>query len=235
MDERALRVGVTLVIFMSAVGPAAASAQPVYVGASLVADVSRFTTIEIEPSAFSSELTEGGETLGFSLVAGTALGERWGVELEFVRPGVIEHVIEREFPLFPPAIPLPQPIPLPRPIPIVAYEVRSEERHTTLTPAVWFRQPIGGRAELCYLGGVAFVRTTREQEVAIDPRVLAIGLSIPVEQEIVEHTVGPMVGIEGRIRMTRQLALTPGIRLVAVTGDRNGWLTRPGVGVHWRF
>lgn len=35
--------------------------------------------------------------------------------------------------------------------------------------------------------------------------------------------------------MTRQLALVPGLRVVAVTGGRNGWLMRPGVGVHWTF
>jgi hypothetical protein len=221
--------GRALLALLSVLSPAAVMAQPVYVGASLLADISRFTTIDVDPSTFSNELTGGGETLGFSLVVGTALGDRWGVELEFVRPAALEQSIERQVELLPPGIPVP-----PRPIPIFEFEVRSSERHTTLTPAVWFRQPIGGRAELCYLGGVTFVRTAREQEVAFDPRLR--GLSIPVTQEIVEHTVGPMVGLEGRIRMTSHLALTPGIRLVAVTGGgRNGWLIRPGVGVHFRF
>lgn len=227
MTSRSTWIGVTLVVFSTAFDPVPACAQSFYVGASLLADISRFTTIETEPSAFSSELTAGGEAVGFSLVAGSALGDRWGVELEFVRPGVVEQGIERQFEFVPP------PIPIPRPIPIFEYEIRSEERHTTLTPALWFRQPVGGRAELRYLGGVAFVRRTRQQRVTLDPRVLA--LSIPAEQEIVEYTVGPMVGLEGRIRMTRQLALVPGLRVVAVTGGRNGWLIRPGVGVHWTF
>lgn len=227
MKDKAICIRWPLVVLLSLLGRPVANAQPVYVGVSLLADVSRFTTIEAEPSAFPSGLTGGGEAIGFSLVAGTALGERWGVELEFVRPGVVEQSIARQSERFPPTIPLP------RPVPIIEYEIRSEERHTTLTPAAWFRQPIGDRAELRYLGGVAFVRRTREQQVALDPRVLA--LSIPVAQEIVEHTVGPMVGLEGSIRMTGHFALTPGIRLVAVTGGRNGWLIRPGVGVQWRF
>jgi hypothetical protein len=230
MKDRATWIRRSLVVLLGVLSPAAALAQPAYVGASLLADVSRFTTIEIDPSTFSSELAEGGETLGFSLVVGTALGDRWGVELEFVRPGVLEHSVDRRIELAPPGIPMPRPIP----IPIFEFEIRGSERHTTLTPAVWFRQPIGGRADLCYLGGVTFVRTAREQQVAFDPRLLL--LSIPVTQEIVEHTVGPMVGLEGRIRMTSHLALTPGIRLLAITaGGRNGWLIRPGVGVHWRF
>ncbi len=229
MKDRASWTGRALLLLLSVLSPAAVMAQPVYVGASLLADISRFTTIEVDPSTFSNELTGGGETIGFSLVVGTALGDRWGVELEFVRPGVLEHSVERQIELVPPGIPVP-----PRPIPPFEFEIRSSERHTTVTPAVWFRQPIGDRADLCYLGGVTFVRTAREQEVVFDPRLPV--LSIPVTQEIVEHTVGPMVGLEGRIRMTSHLALTPGIRLLAVTaGGRNGWLIRPGVGVHWRF
>jgi len=113
MKDRAAWAGQALVVRLNALSPAAAIAQPVNVGASLLAGISRFTTIEIDPSAFASELTGGGETLGFSLVVGTALGDRWGVELEFGRPAVLEHSVERQVELLPPGLPVP-----PRPIPI---------------------------------------------------------------------------------------------------------------------
>lgn len=219
----------TLLILLSAGTPIAALAQPAYVGASLVGHVARFATIETAPLLISGDLSANGETLGFGLVVGTALGDRWGVELEFVRPGVLESTARTEL-LLPPAIPLPVPFP------IVQYELRAEERHATLTTAAWFRQRISDRAELTYLGGVAFVRTSRDQTIGIDPRIVLFPIPVDQSTTTTEHTVGPMVGVEGRIRLTPQLALTPGIRLLAVTaGGRDGWLIRPGVGVHWRF
>lgn len=218
----------TLLVLVGVCSPAAALAQPAYVGASLVGDVSRFTTVEIDPATFSEGLTGGGETLGFGLVVGTALGDRWGVELEFVRPGVVDRSATQRIG------PLPANVPVIFPIPIIEYEVRFEERHTTLTTAAWFRQPIGDRADLCYLGGIAFVRTSQEQGIFFEPRVAV--LPIPSTQTITEHTVGPMVGVEGRIRLTDQLVLAPGVRLLAITvAGRDGWLIRPGVGLQWRF
>jgi hypothetical protein len=210
------------------VSPAPALAQPAYVGVSLVGEISRFTTVQIAPPSFVTTMTDGGETLGFGLTAGTALGERWGVELEFVRPGVLEQSSTQRFPVVPVGIPVP-----PFPIPIVEYDFRAEQRHTTVTAAAWFRQPIGGRAELCYLGGIAFARMTQRNNVSVDPR---LALIIPVTEKVIEHTVGPMVGLEARVRLTRQLALTPAIRLMAVAvSGREGWLIRPGVGLQWRF
>jgi hypothetical protein len=227
MADRSIWIRALLLMFVGIGGPGLAVAQPAYVGASLVGHVARFASVESEALLRSGDFSADGESLGFGLVVGTALAERWGVEFEFVRPGVLERS-ERSEVLLPPA--LPQPLPFP----IIEYEFHAEERHTTMTAAAWFRQRIGDRAELAYLGGVAFVRTTREQSIGIDPRILA--LSIPIEQETTEHTVGPMVGLEGRIRLTPQIALTPGIRLMAVTaGGRDGWLIRPGVGIHWIF
>ena len=106
MKDRASWIGRVLLLLLSVLIPNAVMAQPVYVGASLLADISRFTTIEVDPSTFSNEVTGGGETFGFSLVVGTALGERWGVELEFVRPGLLEHSVERQIELLPPGVPV---------------------------------------------------------------------------------------------------------------------------------
>ncbi|MGH9313479.1 MAG: hypothetical protein ACRD09_13240 [Vicinamibacterales bacterium] len=217
-----------VIIVLCTFSPAAALAQPAYVGASLVGDIGRFTSVEIDPATLSGELTGGGETLGFGLVVGTALGDRWGVELEFVRPGVVDRSARQRIG------PLPANAPVIFPIPIIEYEVRFVERHTTLTTAAWFRQSIGDRADLCYLGGIAFVRTSQERGIFFEPR-LAV-LPIPSTQTITEHTVGPMVGVEGRIRLTDQLVLVPGVRLLAIAAaGREGWLIRPGVGLQWRF
>ena len=62
-----------------------AFAQGGYIGAFLVADVVRFDQYD---SAVPDD-SGNGEALGFALRLGTGLGSRWGVEVEFVRPGEI--------------------------------------------------------------------------------------------------------------------------------------------------
>jgi hypothetical protein len=50
--------------------------------------------------------------------------------------------------------------------------------------------------------------------------------------EAITYDIGPMVGVEGRIRMGRQVDLVPGIRL---HGHQGGWLIRPAIGLAWTF
>ena len=61
-----------------------AFAQGAYVGAFLVGEIVRLDQYDSR-----AEDSGNGESLGFALRLGSPIGAKWGVELEFVRPGEI--------------------------------------------------------------------------------------------------------------------------------------------------
>lgn len=223
-------------------------AQGSYVGAFLVGDVVRLDRYD------SRDVDSGsGETLGFALRLGTPVASRWGVEVEFVRPGEITSeqspdvfpLAESSLPLRASSLPgLPvnaigyDPLLLPR----YSYTFRSTERRTTIATSLWVRQEITPRFSLAYVGGVAFGRTDRELEVTYQPvfPVLPVVPGFPISlpaiaptvSESVDYSVGPMVGVEGRIRMAGTVDLVPSLRLHGIDG---GWMIRPAVGLSWNF
>lgn len=223
-------------VFASAIA-APAFAQGGYIGAFLVSDVVRV-------NQYDSTLRDSGngEALGFALRLGSSLGAKWGVELEFVRPGEITS--EQSPQILPlltttPNVSVPslpgQPnvgVYDPLTFPSFSYQFRATQRRTTLSAAVWARQEISRRFSLAYLGGVAFGRTNSEVEISylpIRPTILPIP---PALTESIIYDVGPMVGVEGRIRMAGQIDLVPGLRLHAIDG---GWVIRPALGLAWVF
>jgi hypothetical protein len=184
-----------------------------------------------------------GEAFGFALRLGTPVGARWGVELEFVRPG---EMTSDQTPEFLPYVTAPNvrtSLPTlpngaevlvydPLTLPAYSYRFRSTQRRTTVSAALWARQEISPRFSLAYLGGVAFGRTNSEVEISYlfaRPTILPIP---PVFSESIAYDVRPMVGVEGRIRMGGKVDLVPGLRLHGVGG---GWLIRPAVGLSWAF
>ena len=235
MTARQIRAA-TLFLCASAMA-APVYAQAGYIGAFLVGDVARFDQYD----RTARDDSGNGEALGFALRLGTELGSRWGVEVEFVRPGEISSDVTPDIlPLLtqPPAFTLTPsvpglPTPVPEPLfPSYSYRFRTRQRNTTLSTGLWVRQEISPRFSLAYVGGVAFGRTSREVEITFEPSRPVI---IPIPSSLSETTtydVGPMVGVEGRIRMGGQLNLVPGIRLQAIEG---GWLIRPALGLAWAF
>jgi hypothetical protein len=213
-------------------------AQGGYIGAFLVADVARFDQYD----RTGRDDSGSGEALGCALRLGTALSSRWGVELEFVRPGEITSEVVPEFlPLLTPQPPitlspsvpgLPTVPPESVIFPSYSYRFRTRQRNATLSTALWVRQEISPRFSLAYVGGVAFGRTSREVEVTFEP-IRAIIFPIPPSvSETTTYDVGPMVGVEGRIRMGGHVDLVPGLRLHGIEG---GWLIRPALGLAWAF
>jgi hypothetical protein len=206
-----------------------------YIGAFLVADVVRM-------DQYDSRVGDSGngEALGFALRLGTEVGRRWGVELEFVRPGEItSDQLPQVYPLLatvnvvggvpPPNVSVPDSSLI---FPTYSYAFRSTQRRTTLSTALWVRQEISRRFSLAYTGGIAFGRTETELEVSylpIRPTILPIP---PILNESIHYGIGPMVGVEGRIRMADQLDFVPGLRLHGTDG---GWLIRPALGLSWTF
>jgi hypothetical protein len=226
-------------VFLFAATSAAPTYAQGYIGAFLVADVVRLDQYDSRIGDFGS-----GEALGFALRLGAEVGRRWGIELEFVRPGDITS--DQTPPLLPAlaSVDLPGGVPPPASLanvspsdlsvifPSYVYQYRTTQRRTTLSTALWIRQEIARRFSLAYLGGVAFGRTENEVEVSyvpMRPTILPIPRSV---NESIQYNVGPMVGVEGRIRMASQVDLVPGIRM---HGIDSGWLIRPSLGLVWMF
>jgi len=219
-----------------------AFAQGAYVGAFLVGEIVRLDQYDSR-----TQDTGNGESFGFGLRLGSPIGARWGVELEFVRPGEITtDQTPGILPLLataPPNVGTPLPnVPGvsfefydPLTFPAYSYRFRSTQRRTTLSTSLWVRQEISPRFSLAYLGGVAFGRTSNEFEVTYllnRPTILPIPPISPVISESIIYDVRPMVGVEGRIRMAGKVDLVPGLRL---HGAQGGWLIRPAVGLSWNF
>jgi hypothetical protein len=219
-----------------------ASAQGAYLGAFLVGDIVRLDQYDSR-----SGDSGNGEAFGFGLRLGTPIGTKWGVEVEFVRPGEITTDqtpgilplpatmanVGRALPNVPglPTVDFYDPLT----IPSFSYRFRSTQRRTTVSPSLWVRQEISPRFSLVYLGGVAFGRTSNEIEVTYTlsrPSILPIPPIAPTISESIIYDVQPMVGVEGRIRMGGKVDLVPGLRLQGASG---GWLIRPAVGLAWAF
>lgn len=225
-----------------ALAPGSAFAQSTYVGAALVGDVLRTTHYE---SSVGPENSTDGEAIGFALRAGTPLGGRWGVELEFARPGEIESEFSGSIPLasgidplalvqtnrlVSPGMTLPQIFP-----PILPYRLRSTQRHSTLSTSVWFNQSVSSRVSLVYLAGMGFYRATYETDSRFEilPAIITVPAGFPaVATKTVNYGVRPLAGLEARIKLTDRVDLVPGIRL---HGLENAWLLRPAVGLAWNF
>ena len=233
------------VALLLALAPASLFAQSTYVGASLVGDVLRSTHTE---STVGPDNSTDGEAIGFALRVGTPLGSRWGIELEFTRPGGIESEFSGSIPLasgidalaltqisrvVPPGITLPQIFP-----PIIPYTVRSTQRHSTLSTSDWFNQSLSPRISLVYLAGIGFYRATYESDSSFQifpalPTISTVPTGFPsLTTKTVNYGVRPLVGFEARIKLTEHADLVPGIRL---HGLENAWLLRPAVGLAWNF
>ena len=234
---------VVCVYVLSAAAPAAA--QSTYVAASLLGEFSRFGGLDIDDGDVriaSGAVSRDGETIGFDVRIGRALGEHWGVELEVARGGVNEVRRTERFSTASgqPTVTIPGLPELTRllpinpilPIPEFGFDLEIEQQHTTFAPTAWVRQEIGDRVALAFSGGVSFNRVETEQTVRINDNRLAMFAPFPSEIESVEYGIGAVVGAEALFNVGDHAAVTGGLRLHSVSG---GWLIRPAVGLRWSF
>jgi hypothetical protein len=214
-----------------------AFAQSAYVGAELIGDVLRSTHSE---STLGLDVPSGGEAIGFALRVGTPLGSRWGIELQFARPGEIDTEFSGAIPLAssveilttlaraPGAITATQLFPLPLP-----YRLRNSQRHSTLATTVWFNQSLSPKISLVFLAGMGFYRATSESEARFEILPAStIPVVFPPITKSVTYGVRPLAGFEARIKLTDHVDLVPGVRL---HGLESAWLLRPAVGLAWNF
>lgn len=243
-----MRSRVISALVLAAASASPAFAQGTYVSASLTADVVRFSHSESEGAP---EFPRDGEAIGFSLRVGTPVGSSWGVEAEFARPAEIESD----------GVPGPYPMPAwlsyttdgvttvtPEPVtrsgmyeifPAFSYRVRTSERTTTWSAALWARQTLTARMALVYSGGLGFHRSDRETAFTFTPVSplpgrpgIPIVMPTPSITRVITYSARPFAGIDARIAMTDHVELVPGLRVHGLDG---GVLLRPSVGLAWMF
>ncbi|HEY1305995.1 MAG TPA: hypothetical protein VGF24_20715 [Vicinamibacterales bacterium] len=232
-----MRISATVLALLFVIAPSV-YAQGAYVAAFLTGDVVRLDSVEGTGRGES----RNGEAIGFALRLGTELSPKWGVELEFARPAEIETVDSPgivPLPVGPPVVVSPGgggiTIPDSSVLPIFSYSLRTRQRNTTLTPALWVRQELSTRVSLVYAAGAAFRRQTSELTIEVQPSPPILGIPIvfpPTVTKTTVYDVGAFAGIESRIGLTQNVQLVPGIRLLGIS---NGWLLRPSVGMGWKF
>ena len=216
-------------------------AQSAYVAGTVAAEVVRTSSTKSGGTTYDSG---SGEALAGAIRVGTLLTPRFGVELEYFRPGEIEG--DSTGPIYLTGAPgvlysnvsaaaasLPG-ADLVYPIVSQTSGVRSSTTSTLLTA----RQPLGARAELVYLGGVGFSRVVRETEYGF-PRGL-LPLAAPIQRSSTTRTTqycaGPVVGVEIRAGMTEHAQVVAGLRLHTLGQALvDGWMIRPSVGLAWKF
>jgi hypothetical protein len=209
-----------------------AFAQSVYVGAAAGLDQALFTHVEV---GGERQGERGGATPVFAIRGGLGLGERWGTEVEVAYAFAREHEVEARGEIFNTSV-------LIGSFPIrvsPAIRIESEEQLTTVNAAGWYSYPINARVDLVFAAGLAFTRMSLEQRQEFDfnlptgfPATSILVPFGPLTTTVVSYDVGPLVGLEGRIRFGDRVRLVPALRL---TGVAEGWSVRPTVGVDWTF
>ena len=225
-------------VLIAVFGASRASAQGVYVGGAIAAEVVRTTSTRSGGTTYDDG---SGEAFGGAIRVGTFITERLGVEVEYFRPAELESDGDG---IFYPAAELgtlsysfngvtPAGI-----FPALPYFSQTMRVRTSTTSALLTaRQPIGSRAELVYLGGVGFSRVVRESEYGfsgafpVDARIRN-----PYSERTTQYAAGPVVGVEMRAGMTEHAQLVAGLR-VHTLGQAvvDGWMIRPSIGLAWKF
>lgn len=213
-------------------------AQSIYVGGTIGADVSRVSHTD---SIYTAATPNGNETFSGSLRVGSAVGQNWGVELEFVQSAQSHNTVA------PSVLPLATSTAiglatgsfsfssaLPNAIPIRFPDTDIRQRHSDLDALIWGRQRAGGNVDLVYLGGVAFSRERVEVRQNF-PTAIALLAPVPngsFRSTTINYGTRAVAGIEARVAFTSHVRLMPGVRL---QGIADGWLLRPYVGLGWFF
>ena len=214
-------------------------AQSTYVGGAIAAEVVRTSSTKSGGTTYDSG---SGEAFAGAIRVGTFIAPRFGVELEYFRPGEIDS--DAGGPIYLAAserVALSSGIGAPY-LPDSSFpSILSQStrvRVSTTSALLTARQPLGGRIELVYLGGVGFSRVVREIEYGFPRLALPVAPAIPItySTRTTQYAAGPVVGVEVRARMTEHAQLVAGLRAHTLGQSVvDGWMIRPGVGLGWTF
>ena len=222
-----------------------ALAQSTYVVGALGADISRFNRYEGQGV---SSATYDGEPLSLTLRVGTAVAERWGVELGWV-DARRTHTRRTE------NIPIPlaftnlsdiftglTTISSPQVASLAPFSQRVDvdRRNRRIEAVAWATKRVAGRADLAFVGGVAFNRSAIDTSTQFIlsplaggfPIVRPVPIPVLVSTHVVDYSVAPVVGMDARIEIARHVRVIPGVRF---QGKSGGWLLQPNAGLAWFF
>lgn len=215
----------------------AASAQGVYVGGAIGAEVVRSSSTQSGGTTYNAG---SGEAFAGAIRVGAGITEHVGVELEFFRPGEIEGNLGG--PIYLAAYDLVTSPLLPqRPVGDFSFPSiigqSSRVRATTTSALLVARHSISGRVELAYMGGVGFSRVVRKTEFNFPRLILPAGSPIQFPStRTTQYAAGPVVGLEVRAGMTEHAQVVAGVRLHTLGQSViDGWMIRPSVGLAWKF
>jgi len=234
------RMAVTVVCVLWA---GSASAQGVYLGGVIGAEVVRTSSTKSGGTTYDSG---SGEAFAGAIRLGTFITPRVGVELEYFRPGEIEADLGGV--IYPAAFDSPSFAswssvvgssgPFPELIMPSIIGQSTRVRVSTTSALLVARQPLGGRVELAYLGGVGFSRVVRDTEFGFPRLILPVDPSIQrgYSSRTTQYAAGPVVGIEMRAGMTEHAQVVAGLRVHALGQSVvDGWMVRPSIGLAWKF
>ena len=221
------RVLVLLSVLLCA---SSAFGQSIYVGVAAGSDT--FLTTKIEAGQFTQPQS-GGTTPVVAVRAGVALGERWGAEVEVAHSLTIERTDTVDLLNNSGFLVGVLPVRLPPP----SFRVESEQALTAVNTVAGASYPLSARFDLVVMAGASFQREETEQRFTVDfPQLFPPGVPIlsvqPSSTRVISYDVGPVVGLEGRIRFGDHLRLVPALRLSDIAA---GWSVRPTVGIDWAF
>lgn len=204
--------------------------QSIYVGVAAGSDT--FLASKFETGPFTQPQS-GGTTPTIAVRGGIALAERWGAEVEFAHSLTIERNETVDFPNSPIILTGVLPARFPQP----TFRVESEQAMTAVNTLAWVSYPLNARLDVVVMAGASFQRSETEQRFAVDfSQVLFPGTPIvtlqPDSTRVTAYDVGPLVGLEGRIRFGDHLRVVPALRL---SDTAAGWSIRPTVGMDWVF
>lgn len=229
------RVAMVMAGLLAASG---AWAQGVYVGGAIGAEIVRTSSTRSGGTTYDNG---SGEAFAGALRAGTFITPRIGVELEFFRPGEIES--DGDGPIYlADSSSSSYPVGMGGLVPDLVFpsiiSQTARVRSSTTSALLTLRQPVGGRVELVYLGGVGFSRVVREIEFGFPRVILPIDPAIQrsYSTRTTQYAAGPVVGVEVRAGMTEHAQVVAGLR-VHTLGQSvvDGWMIRPSAGLAWKF
>ena len=189
-----------------------AIAESAYVTGGVFVDIKRF-------SGDPGEAVLDGSVPGGTVAVGTHIGSAWDLQLALDVPGFSR--TER-----------------PR---VITFQKETftltsvtENQALSVATLLRYRAKPHGRLRLGYLGGLSFIRLHRRFHTEASEDTPP-GL-IPKNDERVDYSAAPTVGIDARIVLSPHLAIVPGIHACVFRfGNESGILVRPRVGVRWSF
>jgi hypothetical protein len=183
-----------------------------YVSVSALGDFKQFSG---DPS---TDLLSG-HVFGGSVAIGSAIANRWDVELGIDVPRFTEATqsstvtIRRQ---------------------LITLDARTKNRALSMSALIRYRPVSGRRLQIGYLAGVSFLRLQRRFDTQA-PEGTPDSL-IPRPQELLDYGPAPTIGVDVRCAIAPRVSIVAAVHASAFAlREVSGLMVRPRIGVRWQF